>query len=313
MAVAEPHAAAFESDWRALVKRDDVDAVIISTPPALHAEMCIRALSAGKHVLCEKPLARTPEECRMMVAAAARTGLLLATGFNYRFYPSFKLAREMLERGAIGELSHIRSYGGYSATGHNQPWVHDGDVVGGGALHDIGIHLIDLTRSFLGEVSEVVRFASGSVWNYNCEDNGFLLMRSETGKLATLHASWTEWGRYQFLIELVGTRGSIRASCFPMRVELLAAAETGGKATRRVHRFPKVFVGEHVRSYRWVVVQSFIEEMDAFARAAAGKTTMLATGFDGMRAIEIARGVKRTEQDDAEESNVVLSSSGVRR
>jgi predicted dehydrogenase len=290
--VASPHGAAHLDDWRSVLERDDVDAVIISTPPALHAEMCMRALEAGKHVLCEKPLARTPEECRIMVNAAAAAERVLATGFNYRFYPSFMLAREYLASGAIGDLSHIRSYGGYSATGHNQPWVHDAEVVGGGALHDIGIHLIDLTRSFLGDVSAVVRFDSGSVWNYpGCEDNGFLMMRSPKGVVATLHASWTEWGRYQFLIELVGTRGTIRVSCFPMRLELLHSAATGGRVRRRVHRFPGVMLGEHLRSYRWVVTRSFIAEFDAFAALVRGDASLIANGTDGLRALEIARGI----------------------
>ena len=73
------------TDWREAIRRPDVDAVIISTPPSLHEEMVIASLEAGKHVLCEKPLARSPDECRRMVAAAERTGRRLATGFNYRF------------------------------------------------------------------------------------------------------------------------------------------------------------------------------------------------------------------------------------
>jgi predicted dehydrogenase len=289
--VAAPHGAAAGSDWRALVERDDIDAVFVSTPPALHEEMSVRALEAGKHVLCEKPLARTPAECRAMVDAASRSGRVLATGFNYRFYPSFALARDYLSRGAIGELSHVRSYGGYSATGHNQPWVHDAQVVGGGALHDIGIHLIDLTRSFLGGVDDVVRFDRGAVWNYpDCEDNGFLLMRSPTGVIASLHASWTEWGRYQFLIELVGTRGRMRVSCFPMRLELLQSDAPGGRTKPTVHRFPGVMLGEHLRSYRWVVTRSFSAELAAFADRIAGRPSLCATGADGLRALEIALG-----------------------
>ena len=289
--VAQVAGAATERDLAGLLARDDVDALIVSTPPALHRDMAIRALEAGKHVLCEKPLARDPAECRAMVDAAETAGLLLATGFNYRFYPSFALARELLDSGAIGELSHIRSYGGYSATSHNQPWVHDGGVVGGGALHDIGIHLIDLTRDFLGDVDEVVRFSSGTVWNFpGCEDNGFLLMRSRKGSIATLHASWTEWDRYRFVVELVGNRGTIRASCFPMKLELISMSEPGARAQRRTYRFPRYFLGEHLKSYRWVVVRSFVEEHDAFAAAVRGAPSRIATGTDGLTAIEIAYG-----------------------
>jgi UDP-N-acetylglucosamine 3-dehydrogenase len=301
-AAAAPNGAAHTTAWRTLLERDDVDAVIVSTPPLLHEEMVVAALESGKHVLCEKPLGRSVEECRAMLDAAEHAGRVLATGFNYRFYPSFSMARDLLARGEIGELSHIRAYGGYSATGHNQAWVHDAEVVGGGALHDIGIHMIDLTRSFLGDVVSVAREASGSVWNFEgCEDNGFLLMRSSTGRIASLHASWTEWGRYHFSIELVGSHGAIRASCFPMRLQVRRAEHTGGRARTRVHRFPAVFLGEHLRSYRWVVVRSFVEEHDAFARLVRGEPSPIATGLDGLRAIAIARGA--TALDSVRESS----------
>jgi predicted dehydrogenase len=280
------------TDWHDLIGRTDIDAIVVSTPPLLHAEMTIAALRAGKHVLCEKPLARDPAECQAMVRAAEESGRVLATGFNYRFYPSFQQARTWLDAGRIGELSHIRSYGGYSATGHNQAWVHDADVVGGGAMHDIGIHLLDLTRWYLGEVTQVQGLATGQVWNFGgCEDNGFALLRGPAGRAATVHASWTEWGRYQFMIELVGNRGRIRASCFPMVAELLSMDRPGGAVRRTLERFPLVFLGEHLRSYRWVVTKSFVREFAAFARLVIGGASEIASGVDGMRAIEIAYAV----------------------
>lgn len=277
------------ADWRQAIHRADVDAVIVSTPPSMHEEMTVAALEAGKHVLCEKPLARTPAECRRMVEAAARAGKRLATGFNYRFYPSFRKARELLDSGMIGELDHIRSYGGYSATSHNQPWVHDAATVGGGALRDIGIHLIDLTRDFLGDVVSVQGKATGRVWKYpGCEDNGFALLTSSTGNLASVHASWTEWRRYQFRVELYGSRGFIRATCFPMMTQVGWAAGTGGRVQSSTDWFPRVALGEKLRSYRWVVVESFIEELEAFVRYVRGEPSRVASGADGLRAVEIA-------------------------
>lgn len=294
--VASRHEAVFDRDWHTLLARPDIDAVIISTPPSLHAEMTIEALRAGKHVLCEKPLARNAEECRAMIEAARRAGRVLAVGFNYRFYPSFTLARELLEAGRIGELSHIRAYAGYSATMHNQPWVKDADVVGGGALHDNGIHLIDLVRSFLGEVVEVTGFATNHVWGLGrAEDNGFLLLRNAYDRVATLHASWSEWDRYQFRIELVGTLGKIDATCFPMRAQVLYAENVGGPMHRRRHSYIGTMVGEHARSYRWVVARSFEREFEAFALAVAGRPSPIATGIDGLRAIEIAESARRLD------------------
>ncbi len=288
-AVAVAASAGAFTNWRELVAQNDVDAVIVSTPPSSHAEIASAALRNGKHVLCEKPLARTPDECLQMVEAAEHAGRVLATGFNYRFYPSILKARELLDSGLIGELDHVRSYSGYSATEHGQPWLRDADVMGGGTLRDNGIHLIDLTRYFLGEVAEVKGFASNHVWGFDgCEDNGFALLRSTTGHIATLHSSWTEWRGYRLLIEIYGSRGCIRASCFPMRTQAAWAAKRGGKTRRRSWLFPGTFIMEHLRSYRWVVVQSFVRELQAFRAAAEGQSSTIATGRDGLRAVQIA-------------------------
>jgi len=211
------HGGSVVSDWKELVGQSGIDAVIVSTPPSLHAEMTIAALDAGKHVLCEKPLARDLDECGAMVDAAERNGRYLATGFNYRFYPSVLKARELLDSGRIGELDHVRSYTGYSATAHDHEWLHEFDTMGGGTLRDNGIHLIDLTAYFLGDVAEIKGFSSGAVWNFpRCEDNGFALLRSKTGKIASLGSSWNEWRGYRLQVEIYSTLGCIRMSCFPM-------------------------------------------------------------------------------------------------
>jgi predicted dehydrogenase len=283
--------AAAETDWRALVARGDLDAVIVSTPPNLHAEMAGAALDAGKHVLCEKPLARNPDECDAMVAAAARANRFLATGFNYRFYPSVLKARQLLDSGIIGKLDHIRSYTGYSANDHNHPWLHDVGVMGGGAFRDNGIHLIDLTLYFLGRVDEVKGFGSTAVWGFDgCEDNGFALVRSVDGNVATIHASWTEWRGYKLLVELYGERGCIRTWCFPMMTQVVWAESRGGATKRKTHLFPRVHVMEKLKTYRWVVVESFVLEHRAFVAAASGERTQIATGLDGLHAIEVAHG-----------------------
>lgn len=288
--IGSQHRAAFDRDWHTMLQREDIDAVVVATPPSVHAEMCIAALEAGKHVLCEKPLARTPDECRTILDAAERSSGHLAVGFNYRFYPSFLGAREAIDSGVIGALDHIRAYAGYSATGHNQPWVHDANTVGGGALRDNGIHLIDLTRHFLGEVVEVKGFATGHVWTFpGCEDNGFALLRNAEGRVATLQASWTEWRRYRFRLEMYGSLGCVTATCFPMMLETVTSAETGGRTRRKRDWFPGWAVGEKLKSYRWVVVKSFVAQYDAMLAAINGESTVLATGMDGLRAVEIAQ------------------------
>lgn len=283
--------ACIEEEWTRLVARPDVDAVVVSTPPSLHAEMCIGALGSGKHVLCEKPLARSVEEARTILEARDASGTFLATGFNYRFYPSIAKARELLDAGEIGELDHIRSYTGYSAEEHSHPWLRDAEEMGGGALRDNGIHLIDLTRYFLGEPVEVSGYASNVVWGFpGCEDNGFALLRNAEGKVASLHASWTEFDGYRFSLEIRGTRGYVRATCFPMITKLARAEKPGAKLRKRTFYFPMTHIREHLFSYRAVVVRSFVREIEAFVAASEGGRSEVATGRDGLAALEIAEG-----------------------
>jgi predicted dehydrogenase len=291
-ALAERYSAAFEADWRAALD-ERVDAVIVSTPPPSHPENCLAAFERGKHVLCEKPLARTPAEARAIVEAANRTSRHLATGFNYRFYPAIEAIRGIFDAGEIGELDHIRSYTGHpGGKEFSHPWVHDVSVVGGGALMDNGIHLLDLTQYFLGPPVEVKGFRTHGTWKFEgCEDNAFALLRNAAGNIATVHASWSEWRGYQWRIEVYGTRGMLRASYPPMMAQAaLLDAARAQKSTRRF-LFPAFQVKERLRGPYWTVAQSFVPEFECFAESVAGKRTCAATGLDGLRAVEIAHAV----------------------
>ncbi|GAB3253808.1 Gfo/Idh/MocA family protein [Nocardioides dilutus] len=151
-----------ETDWRRLVDRADVDLVDICTPGDTHAEIAIAALAAGKHVLCEKPLANTVAEAEEMVAAAERAaadGVRAMVGFTYRRVPAIALARRLVADGRIGEIRHVRAQ-------YLQDWIADPEAplswrldkskAGSGALGDIGAHIIDLTQHITGErITEV--------------------------------------------------------------------------------------------------------------------------------------------------------------
>ncbi|NDQ56922.1 MAG: Gfo/Idh/MocA family oxidoreductase [Acidipila sp.] len=297
-ALAAQHGVPYESDWHAALG-DDVDAVLVSTPPPLHTPMCLEAFRLGKHVLCEKPLARSPEEGRQIVEAARAAKRHLATGFNYRFYPAIAAAKSVLDSGRIGELDHIRSYAGHpGGTEFTHAWVHDVKVMGGGALVDNGIHILDLTRYFLGEVVEVKGFRTGHVWSFEgCEDNAFALLRNSRGNIAQLQASWSEWRGYRFRIEVYGTRGCVRASYPPMYADAVWSEKPGGPMRRERFFFPALQIKERLKSYRFTVVQSFIEEFAGFLRAAQGQATPAASGHDGLRAVEIAHAVYQSSAD----------------
>src|ERR671921_953662 len=149
--------AEWSTDWREVVARDDIDLVDICTPGDTHAEIAIAALEAGKHVLCEKPLANTVAEAEAMADVAARAaarGVRSMVGFTYRRVPAIGLARRLVAEGRLGEIRHVRAQ-------YLQDWIADPqapmswrlekDKAGSGALGDIGAHIVDLTQYITGQ------------------------------------------------------------------------------------------------------------------------------------------------------------------
>jgi predicted dehydrogenase len=269
----------------------DVDAVIVSTPPHMHREHCEAAFAAGKHVLCEKPLATTVEDAKAILAAARRAGKTLATGYNYRFYPAIAKARELIQQGEIGEVVHVKGFAGHpGGPEFTHPWVHNPAIMGGGALMDNGTHVTDLTLHFLGKPAKAHGYTDSRVWNFgDSEDNAYVMMRTEEGRTGILHASWTEWNGYQFNVEIMGTEGVIRASYPPMMTVLRKRPEGRAKKGRRqVFLFPMMQIQERLRSYRWTVEESFIAEQLDFMGRVAGKPAVGASGEDGLLAVEMA-------------------------
>ncbi|MCI0795843.1 MAG: Gfo/Idh/MocA family oxidoreductase [Chloroflexi bacterium] len=293
-AVAKTSRGAAYTDYQTLLTSESVDAVVVSTPPPLHEEIVVSALENGVHVLCEKPLANTLSSARRMVEAAAGTGNKLATGFNFRYIPSFLYLKKTLDSGAIGELDHVRAIAGHVGLSEfKAEWEHDNNVVGGGALMDIGIHMIDLVRYTLGEVADVYGMATENIWKLGgSEDNGFALMRSPEGRAATLQASWSEWKGYKFQIEVYGDRGMVQASYGPMRNTLIYT-DGHGRRQKKTNQYRKIAVQEKLLGWQRTIEKSFQLEMDDFARycqdGVCGGT--LADGYAGFRAVEIANAV----------------------
>lgn len=195
--------------WQELVSQQDIDSVIICTPPDSHLTMCISALKQGKHVLCEKPLTLTLEESQQLMQEASQHNLVLQCGFNLRHHPGIVQARYWLDEGFIGEPKFLRCrYGTGGRPGYEKEWRANPKVSGGGQLMDQGIHILDLARYFLGDFSEVFGFLQTSCWDICVEDNAFCLLRNEKGKVADIHVSWTQW-KNLFSLELFGEDGYI--------------------------------------------------------------------------------------------------------
>jgi len=222
--------AAAETDWHALIKRDDVDLVDVCTPGDLHAEVAIAALEAGKHVLCEKPLANTLAEAEAMAAAAARAaarGVRAMTGFNYRRVPAVALARQLVTEGRIGRIRHVRA-------SYLQDWLVDpsfpltwrlqAERAGSGALGDLGAHIVDLAQYLTGELIADVSAATatfvaerplaeapgGTLGPVTVDDAAIFTGRLPSGALASFEATRFATGhKNELRIELNGDRGSL--------------------------------------------------------------------------------------------------------
>lgn len=195
--------------WESLIERSELDAVIVCTPHHLLAPITTAAVQAGKHVLVEKPAARTPDELAGVITAADRAGTTVHVGYNHRFHPALVKARSIVDSGVLGDLIMVRGrYGHGGRVGYDTEWRADPMVSGGGELLDQGSHLIDLSRWFLGDFAEVDGYIASLYWDMAVEDNGFLLLRNQAGRPAWLHASWTEW-KNLFSFELYGRHGKL--------------------------------------------------------------------------------------------------------
>ena len=198
------------ADWRDLLIQDEIDAVVVSTLHDSLAEISSQALLAGKHVLVEKPAARNIDELSKVMSAVKQSGMKFRVGLNHRYHRAMSKAKDLLEKGELGELMFIRGrYGHGGRLGYDNEWRADPVKSGGGELIDQGPHLIDLCRWFFGEEFVEVKGAAHTYyWSMPVDDNAFLHLVTERGKTAFLHVSCSEW-KNLFSIEIYGKLGKL--------------------------------------------------------------------------------------------------------
>ena len=225
------------SDWKDTIARDDIDVVDICTPNNVHAEIAIAAAKAGKHIICEKPLARTVEEARAMTKAVKEAGVTNMVAFNYRRTPAVALAKRFIDEGRIGKILNFRgTYLQDWSADPNGPlsWRFQKNIAGSGAIGDIGTHVVDMAHYLVGNITEVNAITktyikerpiqAGGVDKLGAsdkktdaplgivdvDDEVLSLIRFETGAVGTLEATRNAYGRNNFLtLEIHGEEGSI--------------------------------------------------------------------------------------------------------
>jgi predicted dehydrogenase len=305
-----------ETDWREVVRRDDVQIVDICTPGDSHAEIAIAALAAGKHVICEKPLANSVAEAEAMVRAAASASGKNMVAFNYRRVPAVALARRYVEEGRLGEIRHVRAQ-------YLQDWIVDPefplvwrlqkDKAGSGSLGDIGAHIIDTAQFITGQnvvgVSALTETfvkerplspGSSETGPVTVDDAALFIGRLSGGAVASFEATRFATGRKNALrIELNGSHGSL-AFDFEAMNELWVSEGGGG--------FKRILVTEpdHPYAAAWWppghglgYEHTFTHEIKDFLEAIAQGVDPAPSFADGLRVQRVLAAVERSAADSS--------------
>lgn len=195
------------SSREALLASTDIDIVIVSTVHAALAQIALAAIKSSKHVLLEKPGAISVKEIEYLLEAQAQYKVCLRLGFNHRYHPALIKAKQLVDSGALGELYYVRGFYGHGGRiGYQHEWRMNKSLAGAGQLIDQGMHLIDLSRWFLGEFTMVNGQTHRYFWQSEVEDNAFLHLETANGQTAFLHSSLTEW-KNRFSFEIIGREG----------------------------------------------------------------------------------------------------------
>ena len=202
-------------DFNAVIE-SGVDAVVVSPPNRFIPDVAVAALDAGKHVFCEKPPGRNIADIeRIMGAERRNSGQVVKIGFNHRYHYGIMEAKKIVDSGVYGDILWIRGiYGKAQGSGNPDEWRDNPKISGGGILFDQGIHMLDLFRYFGGEFDEIKSMCTTAYWDFPMEDNAFALLRGESGRIAMLHSSFTQW-KHRFCLEICLRDGYITVDGMP--------------------------------------------------------------------------------------------------
>jgi len=215
----EEHARTFAKEWEIpewttdiveVVEKPEVDLVLIALPNFVHKEAALLACKSGKNVVCTKPLGRNPQEAKEMWDAARKSAVLNGYAETEVFSPAVIKAKDVIDRGGIGDIFWVRSREAHY--GPHSPWFWDPSLSGGGALLDMGCHCVAASRYFVGKdvkVLEALAWGDTLVHSVKCEDNALLLVKFEGGQLGQAEVSWSSRGGLDLRNEVYGSKGAI--------------------------------------------------------------------------------------------------------
>ena len=273
------YACEFSLKWEDVMKRKDINIVVVAVPNAFIFQIVMAALKSGKHVLCEKPFGINAKEACRMMEAGKKYKKLVKVGFNHRFHPGIFKAKQLVDEGRIGKVLFIRArYGHGGRIGMEKEWRMNKKISGGGELLDQGPHIADLCRWFGGEYKTAYGAVDTKFWKANVDDNTFAVLRGRT-VTAAFHVSTTNWGNI-FSFEVFGENGAITIEGLGRRY---------GEETLRVgiRREPFNDLEAETFTYPREVDESWDEEWKNFLGALMKKGKMIGDARDGYEANKI--------------------------
>jgi len=199
------------SDWRKLVLDDDIDAVYVATPVYLHADQTVAAAKAGKHILCEKPMALDVAQCEQMLEACNRNAVKLGVAYYRHFYPVILRLKEIIESGELGVpvLAQINAFEWFNPEpDHPRAWLLQPELSGGGPMFDFGCHRIEVLLDLFGPIHGVKSTIGHVLFDRNVEDVATAQFQFESGACATLSVTHAVF-EPQDTFDLFCSRGSI--------------------------------------------------------------------------------------------------------
>jgi len=272
-------------DYRELLARDDVDAVTVGVPNYLHEEVVTAAAEAGKHIMCEKPFARTIQEAERMLSAVREAGVKLVYGEMLCFAPKYVRAKRLVDEGALGDVFLVKQSEEHD--GPHSPWFWDVSLSGGGVLLDMGCHSIEFARWILDRpqvksvTAQMGTFMHGD--KTQGEDHSLCIVEFENGALGVAENSWAKTGGIDDQAEIYGTQGQTRANLIHGNALLTHSKVGYGYAVEKADTTTGwTFTGfEEEWNY------GFPQEMQHFVNVVKGLEEPVETGEDGLEVLKI--------------------------
>lgn len=292
----------FYSNYKDLLANEKLDVLIVCLTNDVAAEVTVEALSKNLHVFCEKPPGRNVADIvKVREAEALRPHLKLKYGFNHRYHESVKEALRLIESKELGKVLNMRGvYGKSIIVSFESDWRSKRDIAGGGILLDQGIHMVDLMRLYAGEFKEYHSFVENNFWDYDVEDNAYALMKTESGVVAFLHSTATEW-RHRFNLEITLDKGTIILS------GILSGSKSYGQETLRVvYRGDEDGGNPREQLTTFIKDNSWRDEINEFADAIVNNSKILhGSSHDALKTMEMVYDIYLADKKWAEKFNIM--------